>query len=119
MNHLLECDDRGGVAGPQIASPVTIEDDVWVGGGAIICPDAKTKQRIDHLKNYKMLSGHQHGDPICPSCVSYEAVVRQRKKLCKDGAAKHLVLMLDHWQRIPPITPQARGATRASSPTTK
>jgi hypothetical protein len=26
------------------------------------------------------------------------------------------VLMLDHWQRIPPITPQARGASRAISP---
>ena len=88
---------------------------IWYRHGAKV----SSVKRIDHLKNYKMLSGHQHGDPICSSCVSYEAVVRRRKRLCKDGAAKHLVLMLDHWQRIPPITPQARGATRASSPTTK
>lgn len=88
---------------------------IWYRHGAKV----SSVKRIDHLKNYKMLSGHQHGDPICSSCVSYEAVVRRRKRLCKDGAAKHLVLMLDHWQRIPPITPQARGATRATSPTTK
>jgi hypothetical protein len=88
---------------------------IWYRHGA----NVSSVKRIDHLKNYKMLSGHQHGDPICSSCVSYEAVVRRRKRLCKDGAAKHLVLMLDHWQRIPPITPQARGATRATSPTTK
>jgi hypothetical protein len=88
---------------------------IWYRHGAKV----SSVKGIAHLQHYKMLSGHQHGDPICPSCVSYEAVVRQRKKLCKDGAAKHLVLMLDHWQRIPPITPQARGATRASSPTTK
>jgi len=88
---------------------------IWYRHGAKV----SSVKRIDHLKNYKMLSGHQHGDPICSSCVSYEAVVRRRKRLCKDGSAKHLVLMLDHWQRIPPITPQARGATRATSPTTK
>ena len=70
---------------------------------------------IDHLEHYKMLSGHNHGDPICSSCVLYDEVVRQRKKLFYDEAAKHLVLMLDHWQRIPPITPQAREATRANS----
>jgi hypothetical protein len=87
---------------------------IWYRHGAKV----SSVKRIDHLKNYKMLSGHQHGDPICSSCVSYEAVVRRRKRLCKDGAAKHLVLMLDHWQRIPPITPRARGATRATSPTT-
>ena len=74
---------------------------------------------IKHLKHYKMLSGHEHGAPICPSCVQYDEVARQRKQHSGDEAAKHLVLMLDHWQRIPPITPQARGATRASSPTTK
>jgi hypothetical protein len=85
---------------------------IWYRHGAKV----SSVKRIDHLKNYKMLSGHQHGDPICSSCVSYEAVVRRRKRLCKDGAAKHLVLMLDHWKRIPPITPQARGATRATSP---
>ena len=62
-----------------------------------------------------MLSGHQHGDPICPSCINYDEVVRQRKKLFQDGVAKHLVLMLDHWQRIPPITPQNREATRLNS----
>ena len=69
-----------------------------------------------HLQRYEMLSGHQHGDPICSSCVRYDEVARQRKMLSADGAAKHLVLMLDHWQRIPPITPQARGATRAIAP---
>jgi hypothetical protein len=30
--------------------------------------------------------------------------------------ASQLVLMLDHWERIPKITPQQRGATRAVSP---
>ena len=70
---------------------------------------------IDHLKHYKMLSGHNHGDPICSSCGLYDEVVRQRKKLFYDEAAKHLVLMLDHWQRIPPITPQNREATRLNS----
>jgi hypothetical protein len=70
---------------------------------------------IAHLQLYEMLSG-KHGDPICSSCVRYDEVARQRKKLFNDAAAKHLVLMLDHWQRIPPITPQARGATRAIAP---
>jgi hypothetical protein len=73
----------------------------------------------NHLQHYKMLSGKEHGDPICPSCVRYDEVARLRKELSYYEAAKHLVLMLDHWQRIPPITPQARGATRATSPTTK
>ena len=70
---------------------------------------------IAHLQLYEMLSG-KHGDPICSSCVRYDEVARQRKKHFNDAAAKNLVLMLDHWQRIPPITPQARGATRAISP---
>src|SRR4029078_8829644 len=26
-------------------------------GGAIVCPDAKTKQRIDHLKNFGFVDG--------------------------------------------------------------
>jgi len=85
---------------------------IWYHHGAKV----STKKREAHLQCYEMLSGHQHGDPICSSCVRYDEVARQRKKLSKDAAAKHLVLMLDHWQRIPPITPQARGATRAIAP---
>ena len=26
------------IKGPELASPITIEDNVWIGGGAIICP---------------------------------------------------------------------------------
>lgn len=26
------------IQGPELASPITIEDNVWIGGGAIICP---------------------------------------------------------------------------------
>jgi hypothetical protein len=85
---------------------------IWYHHGAKV----STKKREAHLKCYEMLSGDQHGDPICSSCVRYDEVARQRKKLFNDAAAKHLVLMLDHWQRIPPISPQARGATRAIAP---
>ncbi len=85
---------------------------IWYHHGAKV----STKKREAHLHYYEMLSGDQHGDPICSSCVRYDEVARQRKKLFNDAAAKHLVLMLDHWQRIPPITPQARGATRAIAP---
>jgi hypothetical protein len=85
---------------------------IWYHHGAKV----STNKREAHLQCYEMLSGHQHGDPICSSCVRYDEVARQRKKLFNDAAAKHLVLMLDHWQRIPPITPQARGATRAIAP---
>lgn len=31
-------DPRQRAAGPELASPVVIGDDVWIGGGAIICP---------------------------------------------------------------------------------
>lgn len=85
---------------------------IWYRHGGRVSSD----EGVDHLQHYKMLSGNEHGDPICPSCVRYDEVARQRKMLSDDAAAKHLVLMLDHWQRIPPITPQARGATRAIAP---
>jgi len=84
---------------------------IWYRHGARL----SSAKKLAHLEAYEMLSGHQHGDPICPSCIKYDEVVRQRKKLFEVGVAKHLVLMLDHWQRIPPITPQAREATRANS----
>lgn len=38
VNHMLECEDRDGVAGAEYTRPVVIEDDCWIGGGAIICP---------------------------------------------------------------------------------
>ncbi len=38
VSHMLECDDRQGVHGPQRAAPVTICNDVWVGGAVTICP---------------------------------------------------------------------------------
>jgi hypothetical protein len=85
---------------------------IWYHHGAKV----SAAKGIAHLQRYEMLSGHQHGDPICSSCVRYDEVARQRKKFFNDAAAKHLVLMLDHWQRIPMITPQARGATRAIAP---
>lgn len=85
---------------------------IWYHHGAKV----SAAKGVAHLQRYEMLSGHQHGDPICSSCVRYDEVARQRKKLFNDAAAKHLVLMLDHWHRIPPITPQARGATRAIAP---
>jgi hypothetical protein len=85
---------------------------IWYRHGGRVSSD----EGVDHLQHYKMLSGNEHGDPICSSCVRYDEVARQRKMLSDHGAAKHLVLMLDHWQRIPPITPQARGATRAIAP---
>ena len=84
---------------------------IWYHHGAKV----SAAKGIAHLQLYEMLSGN-HGDPICSNCVRYDEVARQRKKLFNDAAANHLVLMLDHWQRIPPITPQARGATRAISP---
>ena len=85
---------------------------IWYHHGAKV----SAAKGIAHLQRYEMLSGHQHGDPICSSCVRYDELARQRKKFFNDAVAKHLVLMLDHWQRIPPITPQARGATRAIAP---
>lgn len=35
-HHPLEAAAR--IAGPELASPVTIGDDVWIGAGAILCP---------------------------------------------------------------------------------
>ncbi len=35
---MLESDDRNGQRGAEYTRPVTICNDVWVGGGAIICP---------------------------------------------------------------------------------
>jgi maltose O-acetyltransferase len=35
-HHPLDAAQR--VAGPELASPITIGDRVWIGGGAIICP---------------------------------------------------------------------------------
>lgn len=29
---------RQGTTGPELAKPITIGDDVWVGGAAVICP---------------------------------------------------------------------------------
>ena len=74
------------------------------------------QDRIIFSQNLSMIYIQKECDPICKTCVCYDEVARQRKKLFNDAAAKHLVLMLDHWQRIPPITPQARGATRAIAP---
>lgn len=34
--HPLIAEER--IKGPELASPITIEDNVWIGGGAIICP---------------------------------------------------------------------------------
>ncbi|GAB4823801.1 hypothetical protein N2152v2_010847 [Parachlorella kessleri] len=38
VNHLLDSAERAGTEGPEFTRPVTIGNDVWVGGGAIICP---------------------------------------------------------------------------------
>jgi hypothetical protein len=76
-------------------------------------------KRTDHLKGYAMLGGFTHGDPICPSCVRYDEIARQRKKLITDPLASQVVLMLDHGERTPKLTPQARGASPATSPSTR
>jgi maltose O-acetyltransferase len=34
--HPVPADER--LAGPEFAAPITVEDNVWIGGGAIICP---------------------------------------------------------------------------------
>ena len=34
--HPLEAAER--IKGPELASPITIEDNVWIGGGTIVCP---------------------------------------------------------------------------------
>ncbi|MFM7512688.1 MAG: hypothetical protein ACKO3F_04870, partial [Cyanobium sp.] len=64
--------------------------------------------------------GHADGGSVSAECLDYHAIARNRKKFGSDRLgqelAPHLVLMLDHWQRIPPITPEARGASRAISP---
>lgn len=85
---------------------------IWCRHGAESCEDERAK----HLESYEMLLGHQHGDPICATCVRYDQLVRQRKKLIADPLAVQLVFMLDHWERTPKITPRDRGATRATSP---
>lgn len=36
--HPLDGHVRQGMRGPELAKPISIGDDVWVGGGAIICP---------------------------------------------------------------------------------
>jgi maltose O-acetyltransferase len=36
--HPLEPHIRQGTKGPEYALPITIGDDVWIGGGAIVCP---------------------------------------------------------------------------------
>ncbi len=69
-----------------------------------------------HLKSYETLSGHEDGGQACRSCLNYEASARKRKELCLQPLAKQLVFMFDHWERTPKITPQDRGATRATSP---
>lgn len=73
-----------------------------------------------HVDRYAMFCGHADGGPVSAECLDFHAIARNRKKFGSDrlgrGLAPHLVLMLDHWQRIPPITPQARGASRAISP---
>ncbi|HEX6714129.1 MAG TPA: sugar O-acetyltransferase [Thermoleophilaceae bacterium] len=35
-DHPLDADERA--SGREFGSPITIEDDVWLGGGAIVCP---------------------------------------------------------------------------------
>jgi hypothetical protein len=85
---------------------------IWWSHGTSSCDDERTK----HLTMYEMLAGHRHRDPICATCVRYDDLTRQRKKLITDPLASQLVFMLDHWERTPKITPQARGATRATSP---
>ena len=36
--HPLDGHVRNGINGPEFAKPITIGDDVWVGGAAVICP---------------------------------------------------------------------------------
>jgi hypothetical protein len=52
---------------------------IWYRHGAKV----STTKGMAHLERYEMLSGHQHGDPICSSCVRYDEVykVRIRKRI--------------------------------------
>jgi maltose O-acetyltransferase len=35
-DHPLDAEERA--SGREFGSPITVEDDVWLGGGAIVCP---------------------------------------------------------------------------------
>jgi hypothetical protein len=85
---------------------------IWCRHGTKSSEDVRTT----HLESYAMLTGHQHGDPICATCVRFDELARQRKMLISNPVAGEIVFMLDHWERTPKITPQDRGATRAVSP---
>lgn len=36
--HPLDGHVRQGIRGPEYGKPITIGDDVWVGGGVVVCP---------------------------------------------------------------------------------
>lgn len=71
------------------------------------------------LDSYPMLGGHHDGAPVSPACHLHNELACQRKRLLMHPLASQLVLMLDHGERAPKITPRQRGATRAVSPSTK
>ncbi len=74
------------------------------------------KDRKSQLRSYMALRGHRDGAPVSPDCVRHDDLACQRKRSLMHPLASQLVLMLDHWERSPKITPQQRGATRAVSP---
>ena len=37
-NHPLDPDLRNGTKGPEAGKPITIEEDVWIGGNVTVCP---------------------------------------------------------------------------------
>ena len=45
VGHELDPVARNGTRGPETATPVKIEDDVWVGGSAIIMPGEEIEER--------------------------------------------------------------------------
>lgn len=36
--HPLDPDLRNGTRGPELGKPITIEEDVWIGGNVVVCP---------------------------------------------------------------------------------
>ena len=93
---------------PHSMAPIAIW---WRYGCQAPLPDRK-----NHLSDFLLLAGHNNGDPVCSDCVCYDTLACKRKQLLTHPLTPQVVLMLDHSERAPKITPQERGATRATAP---
>lgn len=45
VTHPTHWEERNGAKGPSLCAPITIGDDVWIGGGAIILPGVRIGER--------------------------------------------------------------------------